>query len=87
MAQYKTYIIVWMTLLVFTLITVAISFLNLGIWNATAALIIASIKASLVALYFMHLRHEIKLVVGFALFPLVILALIIIGTLTDVAYR
>jgi cytochrome c oxidase subunit IV len=87
MAAYKTYIVVWITLLVFTVVTVAVSFLHLGLWNAAVALLIASIKACLVALYFMHLRHEIKLVAGFALFPLVILALLIIGTITDVIYR
>jgi cytochrome c oxidase subunit IV len=87
MAAYKTYIIVWGVLLVMTALTVGISFLDLGIWNAAAALSIASLKAVLVALYFMHLRHEIKLVLGFAIFPLVILALIIIGTLTDTLYR
>lgn len=87
MQAYKTYIIVWASLLVMTVVTVAVSFFNLGLWNATVALIIASVKASLVALYFMHLRHEIKLVLGFALFPLVILGLIIIGTLTDTLYR
>jgi cytochrome c oxidase subunit IV len=87
MAAYKTYIVVWITLLAFTVVTVAVSFLNLGLWNAAVALLIASIKACLVALYFMHLRHEIKLVAGFALFPLVILALLIIGTITDVIYR
>jgi cytochrome c oxidase subunit IV len=87
MATYKTYIYVWVVLLIFTAVTVGVSFVNLGIGNAAVALIIASIKASLVALYFMHLRHEIKLVAGFALFPLVILALLLIGTLTDVIYR
>ena len=87
MAAYKDYIIVWATLLVLTAVTVAVSFLNLGLWNAGVALGIASLKAALVALYFMHLRHEIKLVLGFALFPLLILALIIIGTLTDTLYR
>ena len=87
MAAYRNYIIVWATLLVLTGVTVAVSFMELGLWNATAALSIASLKAALVAMYFMHLRHEIKLVLGFALFPLLILALIIVGTLTDTLYR
>jgi cytochrome c oxidase subunit IV len=87
MTAYKSYLVVWATLVAFTAVTLAISFVKLGAWNAAAALSIASIKAALVALYFMHLRHEIKLVLGFALFPLVILALIIMGTLTDVIFR
>jgi len=87
MAAYKSYIMVWGALLVLTALTVGVSFMNLGLWNAGVALGIASIKAVLVALYFMHLRHEIKLVLGFAVFPLLILALILIGTLTDTLYR
>ena len=87
MAKYRIYIIVWATLLVLTAVTVGVSFLDLGLWNVGVALGIASIKALLVALYFMHLRHEIKLVLGFAIFPLLILGLIIVGTLTDTMYR
>jgi len=87
MAAYRVYITVWGMLLVLTGITVAVSFLNLGLWNATAALAIASLKAALVALYFMHLRHEIKLVLGFAIFPFLILSLILVGTLIDAIYR
>jgi cytochrome c oxidase subunit 4 len=87
METYRSYFLVWLSLLVFTAVTVWVSLFNLGLWNAAAALCIASAKALLVALYFMHLRHEIKLVLGFAIFPLLMLGLIIIGTLTDTMYR
>ncbi|MCM0083127.1 cytochrome C oxidase subunit IV family protein [Geomonas sp. Red32] len=87
MAYYKSYVMVWIALIVLTGATVGVSFLNLGLWNAAVALVIASTKATLVGLYFMHLRHEIKLVIGFALFPLLFLALIIIGTLSDTMTR
>ena len=87
MAAYKIYLTVWGVLLVLTAVTVAVSFLNLGLWNAAVALGIASLKATLVALYFMHLRREIKLVLGFAIFPFLILGLIIIGTVVDAIYR
>ncbi len=87
MAAYKVYFTVWSVLLVLTAVTVAVSYLNLGLWNASVALAIASLKAGLVALYFMHLRHEIKLVLGFAVFPFLILGLILVGTLIDAVYR
>jgi len=87
MRAYKTYIFVWLTLLVLTAATVSVSYMQLGVFNAVAALIIASVKASLVALYFMHLRHEKELVWAFALFPIAFLALIIAGTLTDTLFR
>ena len=55
----RTYIMVFATLLVLTMITVAVSYLHLEVHEAIAvALLIASIKASLVALFFMHLISE-----------------------------
>ena len=67
--------------------TVAVSYLDLGLWNVAAALLIASAKASLVALFFMHLKHEGRLVWMFALVPLFFLALIVGGTLSDTLFR
>lgn len=46
------------TLLALTFVTVAITWYDLGPFNLVAALIIATIKATLVALYFMHLRWD-----------------------------
>ena len=55
----RTYIIVFASLLVLTVITVAVSYLHLNVKAAVAvALMIASLKASLVALFFMHLISE-----------------------------
>ena len=59
----KVYITVFVALLALTLITVAISTLHLNARAAiTVALIIATIKASLVAGYFMHLINERKVI-------------------------
>ncbi len=87
MAAYRAYIIVWLALLVLTAVTWGVSYINLGMGNVAAALSIASVKAGLVALYFMHLRYENKLVWTFALVPLFFLALIIFGTLSDTMFR
>jgi cytochrome c oxidase subunit 4 len=46
------------TLLALTVITVLAAGVNFGSGNVVIALVIASIKGSLVALFFMHLRHE-----------------------------
>ena len=76
-----------MLLFVFTGITVAVSKVHLGPWNAIVALAIASIKGLLVALFFMHLYYDKKiygLVVGTAL---VILAIFIGLTMADVLRR
>ncbi|HNX48539.1 MAG TPA: cytochrome C oxidase subunit IV family protein [Thermoanaerobaculaceae bacterium] len=49
---------VWATLVFLTVVTVAITWVDLGRLNLVAALLIATIKASLVLLYFMHLRWD-----------------------------
>ena len=55
----RRYLMVGGTLLVATAITVAVSYVSLGTaGNITLGLIIASVKASLVAAIFMHLNHE-----------------------------
>jgi len=84
---YRNYIFVWMALLLLTFVTWRVSVVPLGLMNVTVAMFIASLKASLVALFFMHLRYENKLVWAFALFPLGFLSLIIFGTLVDVLTR
>jgi cytochrome c oxidase subunit 4 len=54
----RTYAKILGLLLVLTVITVLAAGVNFGAGNVVIALIIASFKASLVALFFMHLRHD-----------------------------
>jgi cytochrome c oxidase subunit 4 len=84
---YGTYAAVGAVLLALTAATVAVSYVDLGLWNVAVALLIASAKASLVALYFMHLRYEGRLVWTFALVPVFFLLLIVGGTLSDTLFR
>ena len=59
----RTYIMVFVALLALTIITVTVSTFHLSTPTAvTVALIIAVIKGSLVASYFMHLISEKKLI-------------------------
>jgi cytochrome c oxidase subunit 4 len=83
----RTYIGVYVGLIALTIVTVLVSYLNLGFMNVVVALLIASVKASLVALFFMHLKGESRLVWGFALVPILFLLLIILGTLVDTQLR
>jgi cytochrome c oxidase subunit 4 len=83
----RVYLAVFAGLLALTVITVLVSYLDLGLMNVVVALLIASVKASLVALFFMHLKGESRLVWGFALVPILFLALIILGTLVDTQLR
>lgn len=61
----KIYVNVFLALMVLTVITVAVSYLDLPISVAIVlALIVATIKSSLVAGFFMHLIHEKKAVIA-----------------------
>jgi cytochrome c oxidase subunit IV len=57
----RTYIAVFCALLVLTGLTVWVAFFNLGAFNNVAALGIAVVKASLVVLFFMHVRTSTRL--------------------------
>ena len=59
----KVYITVFVALMALTVVTVAVSYLDLPPAMAIAvALFVATIKGSLVACYFMHLISEKKLI-------------------------
>jgi cytochrome c oxidase subunit IV len=61
----RVYITVFVALMVLTIITVAISYLDLSVPLAvTVALFVATVKGSLVAGYFMHLISEKKLILA-----------------------
>ena len=83
----RTYVMVFATLMVLTIVTVAVSYLHLEVHAAVAvALVIASIKASLVALFFMHLiseRQVILLILALTGFFAVVLLLLPIITNSD----
>jgi cytochrome c oxidase subunit 4 len=59
----RGYVVVFAALLALTVVTVAASWLDAPAATAVAiGLAIAGVKATLVALYFMHLRHERRLI-------------------------
>src|SRR5258707_711666 len=59
----RGYLIIGGTLILGTILTVLASYLDLGHgWNIVLALVIATVKASLVALFFMHLISEKQMI-------------------------
>ena len=59
----KTYYMIFGALMLFTVLTVAVSYLHLPlIFAVLVALVVATIKGSLVAMFFMHLLHERKVI-------------------------
>ena len=66
----KLYFLIGAILLAATVITVAVSYVDFGSHaaNVTIGLLIATVKAALVALIFMHLNHEKSLIYKILLF-------------------
>ncbi len=59
----RVYVMVFVALAVLTIVTVAISYLRLPtVFAISVAMVVATVKASLVASYFMHLISEQKVI-------------------------
>jgi cytochrome c oxidase subunit IV len=86
--HHVNYYAVFGTLVVLTIVTVAVAFM--GIKNELAkvllALLIASIKASAVVLYFMHMKFEGKMIYVMLILPLCLCVLLICALLPDVTF-
>jgi cytochrome c oxidase subunit 4 len=85
----KTYSAVFAALLALTVVTVAAAGVNFGApsVNVVVALVIASVKASLVALFFMHLKYDRPLNAIIFVTGLFMLGLFLILVLIDVDSR
>ncbi len=81
------YVGIWAALMTLTLTTVLVSFLELGPFNIVAALLIATIKGSLVVLFFMHLRYSPKLTMVAVIAALFWLFIMFSLTMTDYLSR
>jgi cytochrome c oxidase subunit 4 len=83
----KVYVGIFLSLMVLTAATVAAAYVNLGPFNIVIALAIASVKGTLVVLYFMHARYSPRrthLVIICAVFWLAIMLAL---TLSDYVTR
>jgi len=83
----RCYLLVYAALMGLLAATTALAFLDLGRWSAAAAMGIAGLKALLVLLYFMHLRHSSRLTWLVAGAGFYWLAILLGLTLTDLLTR
>lgn len=83
----RLYIAVFVALLVLTGVTTGIAFVDLGPANTVVALGIASLKASLVVLFFMHVRWSGRVVRTFTFVGLVFLLILFAFSLSDYLTR
>ena len=84
---YGTYFVTWFALLILTAITVTAAGFDFGNMSVTVAMLIATVKASIVLAWFMHLKYEGKLFQVMLWLTLVTLAIFIGLTFTDVLFR
>jgi cytochrome c oxidase subunit 4 len=82
----RTYMIVFASLMALTLVTVAISYLDLGVVGGIGlALLIATVKGTLVACFFMHLIDERKFIYTVLAFTVIFfLAVLLLPVITQV---
>ncbi len=83
----KVYLLVFATLICLTLITVDVAFYNLGILNLYVALAIAVTKATIIVLYFMHVKFGPRLIWVFALAGVFWMVIFLALTLGDYLTR
>ncbi len=83
----KSYVLVFLGLISLTVITTAVAFVDLGAFSVVVALVIATCKMLLVALFFMHLRHSTQLTRVVVLGGMVWLGILLALTFADYGTR
>lgn len=84
---YKTYLAVLGVLIILTLLSVAITQIELSRWATAAALLLAGIKSTFVLLIFMHLKFDdrmFRIMVGLII---ALLLVVIFITMLDFLFR
>ena len=81
------FVAVWARLIFLTALTTGVAYIDLGYFNTVAALVIAVGKASLVVLFFMHLKDQVGMTRVVMLAALLWLAVLIGITASDVFTR
>jgi cytochrome c oxidase subunit IV len=83
----RTYLFVFLALIVLTISTILISRIELGEYNFVVALTIAVIKGSLVVWFFMHVNHSSSLTRLFVFAGLFWLAIMLVFVMSDYLSR
>jgi cytochrome c oxidase subunit 4 len=85
--SYGTYVNVWLGLVALTAVTIGAHYLNLKHLAIFTAVLIATVKSTLVLLYFMHIRFEKRLFTYMILAVVATYAVFILLTFADYYYR
>jgi cytochrome c oxidase subunit IV len=82
-----SYILVFLTLMVLTVVTVAVSKIDLGEFNTLVAMAIAILKATVVILWFMHVIHSPRMTWIIVLSSFLWLGVLFVLTFSDYLTR
>jgi cytochrome c oxidase subunit 4 len=85
--DWKLYLGILIALLILTVVTVSAASFDFGSANVIIAVLIATCKATLVALFFMHLRHDSAVNAIIFLSSLLFLSFLLILCLIDIGSR
>jgi cytochrome c oxidase subunit IV len=83
----RIYYLIFFVLMLCTGLTVAIAFVDLGRLNVVAALVIAMFKATLVVLFFMHVKYSTRLTWAVVVGSVFWLGILIVLTMGDYLTR
>jgi cytochrome c oxidase subunit IV len=83
----STYIFVFLALMAGTALTVSAAYVDLGWANNAVALAIAIAKATLVVLYFMHVKENTRLIPAVIFSGLFMLLILLVNLLADYGTR
>ena len=83
----KIYVAIWAALLLMTLVTTLVAFVDLGRFNTVVALSVATFKASLVVLFFMGAKYAPQLTRVAIICGIFFLALLLAFSMVDYLSR
>ncbi len=86
-ASKGSYVSIFLALMVLTAITVGAAYVNLGAFNATVALGIATLKATMVVLFFMHVKYSSRLTKLTVVSGFFFLSILLVLTFVDYGAR
>ncbi len=84
---YRTYVVILLVLVTFTFLSILVTRYELGPLAVTAALVFASIKCTLVFMYFMHLKFDERIYAIMVGVVILLLITVIVGTFMDYSFR
>ena len=84
---FKTYLKVLLSLFALTAVTIFVSLVDFGVFNLIISMGIATFKAALVLMYFMHLKYDDKTYLVIFLLGVFFLVIIFLFCMMDILTR